>query len=254
MISRLIRTSSRWTLLGTMTGCLVTTSCDKSESESKSEPERQARKTVPVSSRRRAAIKLNDIPSPAQATWTVKAGDDPFKIAMEVYGHRAMSGLLTTYNGIGPVNQLTEGQVLKTPSLATIFHETNPGSDDLQTLYRLAKDYEDFRALLPDYLEQRKAQQKSPEAGKIVLTPKMEAELKRLADSVEEGGHEIERASFKDPIQKIINVQLQQAVMQLRGLATGAVDAEGKDYDLVLQRMGYAFRASLAWLKKSGQS
>jgi|GEM_PF-4813364 len=240
-------------MVGALAGCLVTTSCDKPEEEEKASPERQVRKTEPVSSRRRPAIKIDEVPAPVEATWTVKPGDDAAAIATEVYGHRAMAGLLTAFNDIGPLNQLTEGQVVKTPSIARIFYETNPGSDDLQTLYRLAKDYSDFRALLPDYLEQRKAQQKNPEAGTIVLKPETAAELKRLADSVEEGGHEIERAAAKDPIQKAINGQLQQAVTQLRGLSTGAVDAEGKDYDLVQQRMAFSFRVSLAWLKKTGQ-
>jgi hypothetical protein len=239
------------TTMAALIGCLLMTSCDKPKGEKKAEAERPARVSAP--STRRPAIKIEDVPSPAQATWTVKAGDDVGKIATEIYGHRTMAGVLTMFNQIAPLDRLDEGRVLKTPSIASMFHEMNPRSENLPALYRLAKDYSDFRALLPDYLEQRKAQQKSPEAGTITLKPGTEAELKRLADSVEAGGKEIEQASSTEPIRKAINGQLRQVATQLRVLSTGAVDAEGKDYDQVHLHMAFAFRASLAWMKNTAQ-
>lgn len=238
--------------MATLIGCAAMTSCDKPGGEKKAEAERKARESAP-STRRRPAIKIEDVPAPGQVTWTVKAGDDAGKIATEIYGHRVMAGLLTMFNEITPLERLTEGRVLKTPSIAKMFHEANPGSDELPVLYQLVKDYSDFRALLPDYMEQRKAQQKSPEAGTITLKPETEAELKRLADSVEAGGKEIEIASSKEPVRKAINGQLQQVATQLRALATGAVDAEGKDCEQVHLHMAFAFRASLAWMKKTAQ-
>lgn len=193
-------------------------------------------------------VGVMDVPAPATATVTVQKGTTLGQIAAAAYGHERFSGFMKVLNKLENEDSIRAGQTLQTPSLAVAFQTAGLDPAYQPTVNVLAKAATDFFAVLPAYLEARRAS--GVREGNFDIPDALSSALLNCADSMEAAIAELRQIVVSRRIPNSTLSQFAQAAQLIRALSGGSIDGYGYDYDLIGQRLGYAFTNALNWTQE----
>lgn len=194
-------------------------------------------------------VRTEDVPAPAKLEVKVQHGDNLRAIGAGAYGHERFSGFVARVNGIADPERLAAGVTLKTPSLSVAFRDAGLSSQYQPAINVLSKACTDFHDVLPAF---RTARHVGPVTnGHFPISRAHHDTFLKCATGIEAACRVLRDAKAPHAVpQKAIN-QFTEVARLLRELATGSVEPNGYDYDLVGQRFGLAFTNAMVWTQNA---
>jgi hypothetical protein len=197
---------------------------------------------------------------PARPEMLVRKGQCIRDTAQENYGHHDFEGMIILYNNLaqGRATYSTD-QLIKLPPIHQIFHEANMDSDYLVLIDEMISIATEYQEVQRQYFEivgklGLKAMQVEGNSGTIRVpisaeTKAKAAELEKRLGVVREKLVPSLKKGHSKPNSFIGN--LDGARAYLKEVASGVVDENCYDVDMVSQRLGRAFTNALIWTREN---
>ena len=200
--------------------------------------------------------------NPARREMQVRKGQYVRDTAQENYGHHDFDGMIVLYNHLpqGLATYSTD-QLIKLPPIAQIFREAKMDSDYLVLIDEMISIATEYQVVQRQYFEiagrlDFKTLQVAGNPGTIRVpvpaeTQAKAAELEKRLGVVREKlvsglkkGHAMPNSVLRN---------LDGARAYLKEVASGVVDENCYDVDMVSQRLGHAFTNALIWTRENYQ-
>ena len=197
---------------------------------------------------------------PARPEMQVRKGQYIRDTAQENYGHHDFEGMIILYNNLaqGRATYSTD-QLIKLPPIAQIFREAKMDPDYLvliDEMISIATEYEDVQRQYSEIVGKLDLKAMQVEGNSGTIRVPISAETKAKATDLEKRLSVVReklvsglKKGHSKPNSFIGN--LDGAKAYLKTVASGVVDENCYDVDMVSQRLGHAFTNALIWTREN---